>query len=115
MKKSNPKIIMDFLDAFLASGESKITAKQLIQETGVSSQNVNHIFQNLKNSGRYHIVPYVVKGNITTYRITHATKTMQLTHKVLASTDIVGAWRSIANNPDQRLYIPAFWQMGNTK
>jgi hypothetical protein len=109
MKKPNPQIITEFLDAFIASGQSKLLVKDIVKQTGIPSHNVTCIFQYLKNSSKYHITPHSVTNNITTYNVAYPTKTMQLTNSVVASTNIIKAWRKIANNPDQRLYIPAFW------
>lgn len=109
MKKTNPKILTDFLDTMVASGQTNITAKDLIKQTGISQHNISCVFNNLRKCSKYRIEPEILPGNKLSYQIGMAHKITQLTATVVKSTDIINAWRNIARNPEQRVYIPAFW------
>jgi hypothetical protein len=108
MKKPNPKIIKEFLDAFIASGETTISAKEIVRRTEVSQHNISCIFQNLKARNKYNIVA-TVDGKTTNNKIGVTTQAAALVQDVLASTNIIKAWANIAQNPKARIFIPAFW------
>ena len=82
MKKRNPQIIKEFLDAFIASDETTISAREIVRRTGVPQHNVSCIFQNLKAKNKYNIVATGC-GRTVNYTIGITTQTAKLVNPVL--------------------------------
>jgi hypothetical protein len=109
MKKSNPQILCELFDSMIQNGQTHITGKEIVKQTGIQQAYVTWIIQNLKRDSKYRIVATLEGGNKPTYCIGRSTNFEQLTNAVIASTNAIQAWRNIAQKPDKRLYIPAFW------